>query len=201
MALTDAEVARIKAELGYNLLDVGATAYIGVTQLFEQVIQVYLDAGTSTTSATSVTAASSPTPVNLTLTSATGFSSGARVVIDVDSRKETVTIQNLSGTSMTVQLRLAHSGTYPVALADSGEGIVRELLGAISLVREQRAKSGGRGALKEVVGDVGWYDTKKSAFDSSHHELDMLRDELAAHLGVANMWRVMARSGQTMSVY
>lgn len=201
MALTDAEVARCRAELGYSLLTTANPYIDDQTLLFEQVIQAYLDAGTSTTSATAVTAASSPTPVTLTLTSATGFSSGARVVIDVDTRKETVTIQNLSGTSMTVQLKLAHSGTYPVALADSGEGIVREILGQISTVRDQRSRSGGRGALKEVVGDVGWYDTKKSAFDSSTAEIDVLRDELAAALGVANMWRHRAGASQTLSVY
>ncbi len=201
MSLTDGELARIRAELGYHLIGVDGEPYIGYTSLFDVIIQPFLDAGTATTSATAVTAASAYTPVTLTLTSATGFASGARVVIDVDSRKETATIQNLSGTSMTVQLKLAHSGTYPVALADSGEGIVREILGQITAVRTQRAKSGGRGALKEVVGDVGWYDTGKSAFESSTYEIDILRDELAAALGVANNWRLQARAGQTLSVY
>lgn len=39
MALLDSELARIKWHLGFNLLDVGATPYIGVAAIFEQVIQ------------------------------------------------------------------------------------------------------------------------------------------------------------------
>ena len=38
MAFSTSELAEIKAELGLNLLDVGADAYIGVSQLFEQVV-------------------------------------------------------------------------------------------------------------------------------------------------------------------
>ncbi len=56
MALLDSEIARIKAELGYNLLTTGAVPYIGVTQVFEQVIQQNVLAGAKTTSATVVTA-------------------------------------------------------------------------------------------------------------------------------------------------
>ena len=79
--------------------------------------------------------------------------------------------------------------------------MVREILAQISAVRVQRSKSGGRGALKEVTGDVAWYDTGKSAFESSTSEIMALRDELAALLGVQNMWRVRSSGSQTLSVY
>lgn len=42
MALTTAELTRIKAELGFNVLQSGAEPYIGVTLLFEQIIAVYM---------------------------------------------------------------------------------------------------------------------------------------------------------------
>ena len=63
MALTSAEVRRIRYELGYNVLAVGAEPYVGVTQLFEQVIQPYLTAGASTTSSTAVVASSTGAPI------------------------------------------------------------------------------------------------------------------------------------------
>src|SRR4051812_9346081 len=99
MGLSNAEVRRIKYELGYDLLSVSAEPYISYVSLFDQIIQPYLTEGASTRSSTAVTAADEPTPVTLVLVSATGFSAGERVVIDVDSRQESVTIQALSGTS------------------------------------------------------------------------------------------------------
>jgi hypothetical protein len=102
-----------------------------------------------------------------------------------------------------VLLTKVHSGgssSFPVSV-EGGESIIREILQQISLTRAQRAKSGGRGALKEVIGDVSWYDTGKSAFESSTAEIMALRDELAAVLGVANMWRMRASAGQRLSVY
>jgi hypothetical protein len=201
MALTTAELARCRAELGYPLLSTANPYIDGHHLLFEQVIASYLEAGVSTTSSTAVTATSSPTPITLTLTSATGFASGARVVIDVDSRKETVTIQNLSGTSMTVQLRLTHSGTYPVALADSGEGIVREILGNIATARLDLLKAHGRGSIKRAD-DVEFYEVKSmSAFELSSAEIDYWRDMLASALGVESMWSLKRSGAQTLSVY
>ena len=81
MALLTSEIQRIKFELGYNVLAVGAEPYVGVTQLFEQVIAPYTQGGAATTSATAVPAASAPPPVALTLTDATGFHAGDAVVI------------------------------------------------------------------------------------------------------------------------
>src|SRR5690348_14104294 len=117
MALLDAEIARIKAELGYNLLSQGQI-YIGTAAIFEQVIQVYLGAGATTTSSTAITG--DGTPKSLTLALATGFSSGARVVVDVDGRQETVTVQALSGTTLTALFTNTHSGSYPVTV-EGGE--------------------------------------------------------------------------------
>jgi hypothetical protein len=43
MALTDAEIARCKIETGYNVMSNGASPWIDVVAVFEQVIQPYLD--------------------------------------------------------------------------------------------------------------------------------------------------------------
>jgi hypothetical protein len=200
MSLLQSEVTRIRAELGYHVLTVDAEPYISYVSLFDQIIQPYLSSGATTTSSTAVAAATTPTPVGLVLADATDFVAGARVVIDVDSRQEIATVQSVSGSTITVMLTKVHSGSYPVTL-EGGESLVRETLRQLSLTREQRGKSGGRGALKEVIGDVSWYDTNKSAFESSNAEIMVLRDELAALLGVPNMWRMKAAAGQRLSVY
>jgi hypothetical protein len=41
--LTDAEIARCKIETGYNVMSNGASPWIDVVAVFEQVIQPYLD--------------------------------------------------------------------------------------------------------------------------------------------------------------
>jgi hypothetical protein len=68
-------------------------------------------------------------------------------------------------------------------------------------VRAQRAKAKGRGALKAYTGEMEFYDTGKSAFASSSQEIDMLRDELAAILGVENLWNRKRAAGSRLSVY
>jgi hypothetical protein len=45
MSLLDSEVERIKAELGYNVLTIGALPYVGFSQLFANVLQPYTSAG------------------------------------------------------------------------------------------------------------------------------------------------------------
>src|SRR4029078_6356942 len=106
-------------------------------------------------------------------------------VVDVDGRQERVTVQALSGATLTALFTGTHTGTYWVTV-EGGESIVRECLARIWAVREQRAKSKGRGALKAYVGDMEFYDTGESAFETTTLELDVLRDELAAALGVEN---------------
>ncbi len=149
MALLDSEVARIKYELGFNILTVGAEPYIGIAAIFSQVIQVYMGSGASTTSTTAVTAATTATPVTLTLASGTGFNRFDRVVIDVDDRQEIVTVENISGASLTVLLTKAHSGTYPVTV-EGGESIVRGILGKLRAIETQISDAGSSAGIKKV---------------------------------------------------
>ncbi|HEY3495276.1 MAG TPA: hypothetical protein VGK73_11345 [Polyangiaceae bacterium] len=186
MALLDSEVARIKAELGYNLLTTGAVPYIGVTQVFEQVIQENVLAGATTTSSTSVTAASSPTPVTLTLASVTGFTAGDRAVVDVDTRQELATVQAVGVSSITLLLSKAHTGTYPVTV-EGGESLVRECLRRIIDVKTSLGSSQGEGALKKVD-EIEFYQTGSSLFGTLGNQLMFWRNELAAALGVPNLW-------------
>lgn len=202
MALTDSEVVRLKAELGYHVLTIGAVPYVGYTSLFDSVIQVYMQAGAATTSSTTVTAATSPTPATLTLASGTGFASGNRVVIDVDDRQEIVTAQNVSGASLTVLLTLAHSGTYPVTV-EGGETIVREHLARLRAINEQITSASSTAGIKrvDVIEFYGGGATGNAQIDVLYKQRDRARDELASILGVQNMHRLRRSGGQTLSVY
>jgi|SRR4051812_26639129 hypothetical protein len=207
MALLDSEIARLKAELGYNLLNVGAEPYIGITSLFSQIIKPYLSSGAITTSSTAVTQQSAPTAIALTLASATGFSQFDRVVVDVDGAQETASVRAISGSAITVLLSGAHSGTYPVTV-EGGEAIVRENLGRILGVKTQMATVLGEGQLKKVD-EVEFYQSPLAAssslggglFATLAAQLTFWRDELASCLGIQSMWKSRQSAGSRMSVY
>jgi hypothetical protein len=200
MAFTSAEVWRIKAELGYNVLSNGAEPYISIVALFDQVVNANIAAAVSTTAtlATPISAGA-PSPQTLTLASAVGFAVGNRVGVDVDGRYETPTISNLSGNNITVLLSNAHSGTIPVTL-DGPILMAREALTRIASVKSELASTFGYGALK-AVDEVQFYDHGGTQFGSLGDQLNWWRDELASYLGVPNMWRRKQRAGGSMSVY
>lgn len=199
MALSNSEIARIKAELGFNLMSSAAAPFANIYSYFEQIVQHYLNDGTSTTSSTTVVAASSPTPVAITLASATGFATGARINIDCDDRLESATIQSLSGAIATVALQLAHSGTYSVQL-DSGESIIRELLAQIKKTKQELAGTFGEGALKKCD-ELEFYNSGASLFGSTAKVLNYWRDELAQLLGTVNMFSMKRGSGGNIAIY
>jgi len=204
MALLASELARIKYELGYNLLSISAIPYAwdGVTQIFEQVVQPYLMAGALAYSSTTVVAASTPTQVALTLTSAVGFSVGDAVSIDVDSKQEPSHVAVVSGSTITVPLLLAHSGTYPVTV-DGGESIVRGILrqlfavnGPDGLISQAALKAG----IQNVDGPngvtfFGSTTSQQGVFDSLMSQVRYLRNELSSALGVPNLREYDGRNG------
>jgi hypothetical protein len=177
------------------------------------VIAAYTLAGAKTTSSTPVTAATTPTPQSLTLASATGFSAGDVVVVDVDARQERAMIQSISGASITCQLTLAHSGTYPVTV-EGGESIIREIL------RELARLGSGVGASKSAISSLssragikkvddvevfgGGSSVGAQGIDPIEQTLrlrDYWRDELANALGVIRLNGQSASGGSDLSVY
>jgi len=196
--LTDSEVLRIRYELGFNLLNADAAYWIGVTQAFEQIIQPFLESGASTTSSTAVVASTTPAVVTITLASAAGFSAFDRAVVDVDSFQEISTIRAVSGSTITLVLSKAHTGTYPV-LVEGGESIVREILNRIREVKTQLSTVFGTGALKKVD-EIEWYQSGASTqFGMLGDQLTHWRNELASALGIPNMWA--SRGGARLAVY
>lgn len=206
MAISNAEVYRLKYELGYGTLKAGAEPYIGeVVAIFNQVIQTYLDSEASTTSATRVSVHDCPTPVALTLASVTGMTVGLRIAVDVDSLYEETTIQSVSGSIVTAPLALAHSGTYPVT-SDGGEMIVRATLREIYLARKELSDARSSAGVSQIdKGDVKLHGRSSHAGGASRiAELQSLiaywQDELAGVLGVANMRRARRASGGGISL-
>jgi len=205
MALLDSEISRIRYELGYNVLEAGAEPYIGVVAVFNNVIQAYMSSGASTTSSTAVTAATTLTPVAITLASATGFAVYDRVIVDVDSRQEAATIQSISGSVITVHLQYAHSGTYPITV-EGGESIVRELLKqliAVSGFSGLMSKAGTQAGIKKVdeVEFFGDGDGRNSRLAELKKVQRHLRRELADALGVVNLRDYRLSGNQVLEVY
>jgi len=201
MALLDSEIARCKAELGYNLLSSGAAPWVDVVAIFEQVIQPNLSGGAKTTSATAVDAATEATPVAITLADATGFNEGDRMVLDVDERQEMATIQSLVSAVATVLLRGVHSGTYPVTV-EGPETIVREILKSIRETKAKLETAYGSGALKKVD-EIEFYQAAGDAsyFGILGQNLAWWREQLAAALGIQSLWARKRAGAQTLSVY
>lgn len=194
------ELRRLKAELGYNVLAAGAEPYIGVHALFEQVIQVYLTAGAATTSSTAVTASSTPAQVSLTLALITGFSAGDSVVVDVDSRQEVATVQSVSGSTISLLLSRAHSGTYPVSV-EGGETLIREDLRRLRELDDKIQATKTSAGLKSVGrGAVEWFGPS-STLTSLLSLQTTLRDRLASKLEVVNLWRLRQSGGLQSALY
>lgn len=147
--LTTGEITRIKSELGFNVLSLGAEPYVGVTQYFEQIAIPNLQAGAVTTSSTVVTASGTPAPVTLTVVSATGIAMFDRIIVDVDNSIEMATVRAVSGTSVTALLSLAHTGTYPV-MVEGGESLVRYYLAKCRTTAEQIASFGDSAGIKSA---------------------------------------------------
>ena len=196
MGLTTSEVRRIKHELGYGLLSVAAEPYISYVSLFDQIIQPYLTAGAATTSSTTVEAADEPTPATLTLDSIDGINAGDRLIIDVDSRQESPTIQFVEGTTVTVLLSLAHDGTYPVEV-EGGVSIVRAILRKLQAISGLGSDSDSLSAALETAGirkvdeieffGDGSMGSKQSAIGQVRAMREYWRDELASVLGIVRL--------------
>lgn len=180
--LTSGELDRLRIELGYNALNVGAEPYIGVQAVFAQVIQPYLREGADTTSSTAVVAAPAGAFVTLTVASATGIVLHEHVAVDVDDAFESATVRSVSGNNIGVFLKKAHPGTYPVTV-DGGLQAVRECLAALYNIHSIIDSLEGEGALKKVD-EIEFYDSKgKSRLQLLEEQLNYRRNRLSSIVG------------------
>ena len=199
--LGDDELARIKAECLDTVLDIGAAPYMELRAIYD-VIQAHVPSSSvaPTTSATAVTAAG---PTTLTLASVTGLASGSRVVLDVDSVREVVTVRAVVGSAISVVCRRLHSGTYPVEV-ESPLTIVRGLLADLAALDDQEQDATSSAGFKRVD-EVEWDTTSgASVSDRLVARRAELRDRLARACGISyilNAGRALARGGGGVEVY
>ena len=98
-----------------------------------------------------------------------------------------------------VLLQLAHSGTYPVTV-EGGETIIREILRNIRAAKAEMGTTLGEGSLKKVD-EVEFYQSGGTTFGILGTQLNHWRNELAAALGVPNLWAGRGGGGQALSAY
>ena len=204
MALNTSELQRIKHELGFNQLNIGAEPYIGVTRYFEQIVLPNLNAGALTTSTTAIVSTGAPSPAVLTLANAAGFSMLDRAIIDVDDAQEEATIQAVTGSTIVVRLAKSHGdGTtpYPVSV-EGGESIVRTYLRRLRVIADRIDRFGARAGVRkadeiEFFGASGRGGREKTGFDTLEQMQDYLRSELCKLLfGVGSIGQFGGAGGR-----
>lgn len=182
--LTDDELGRIKAEVLDNVLDVGATPYIGIRAVYD-VIRDHV-ASSSVAPTTSTTAVTAAGPASLTLASVAGLALGSRVVLDVDSVREVVTVRAVTGSAISVVCRRLHSGTYPVEV-ESPLTIVRGLLADLAALDDQEQDATASAGLKRVD-EVEWETSQGASIaDRLVARRAELRDRLARACGLSHV--------------
>ena len=193
--LTSDEMARIKLELGDTVLDVGAEPWIGIRSVWD-VIQTNV-VSSSTAATSSSTAIASAGPTTIIVSSASGLSAGTRVQLDVDGQRETVTIRNVSSTTLSIVARKTHSGTYPVEI-ESALTLVRGLLSDLTALEQVNTLSSFDALGLRRVDEVEW--SERGAGYWIEWGKAQLRRRLATACGVG--WIYSASRGTTaLEVY
>jgi len=192
VALTSAEIARIKFELGDNLLGFGALPFVDVSTVYEQIIAPYTLGGAATTCTATIPASAPAALATLPLASSAGFTAGDRMVVDVDDSQEAATIRSVSGNNVTAFLAIAHSGTFPV-LVEGGESIIRGILTQLRKLGVggqdggQLGQATGYAGLKRVE-DIEFFPdgtgASKGTFATLRDAQAYWRGELATALGL-----------------
>ena len=104
-------------------------------------------------------------------------------------------------------LSLAHAGTYPVTV-EGGETLVRAVLKKIDALKDQFAQVVQTAGLKRAE-DIEWYQAGSgnakaggsAQLAALFAQRDYYRDELAALLGVQNLWRVRQGAGSSVVMW
>lgn len=217
MALTNADVLRLKAELYYNVVGIGAEAYSsldGYVALFDRAIQPYLiDLGSTSSTVialnagiTTLTVASNPAVVGNAV-QPLAFAAGTNVVVDLGANQERTMILAISGLTLTVSLALAHGGyTYPVVV-QGGESFVRDVFAQIDTINSEMRviapKTAGVEAVDEVrlVPAARGRKASRDKFESLIEQRHTARRDLAGLLGVPYLYDVRRRGGGGGTMY
>ena len=192
-------------ELGYNGLTLSALPYAfdGVTQIFLQVLQPYIQQGNLTTASTTVVASANPTLVTITVASVTQpgqpiigpvpsppttILPGDTLIVDQDIYQERTHVQAVTGNNIQCLLQNPHSGIYPVTV-EGGESIVRMNLIQCVNVYQQIANMASRLGVKKAD-EVEFFATTATQIGTRGELLALQkywRDELGVVCGLENL--------------
>jgi hypothetical protein len=215
--LLTSELQRTMFELGYSGLTLSALPYAfdGVTQIFLQVLQPYIQQGNLTTSSTLVGGSSNPTLTTIVVPSIsssptsgpTTMLPGDTLIVDQDIYQERSHIQTISGAgpySITCLLQNPHQGTYPVTV-EGGESIVRDRLRDCISVQQQLSGIAGRLGVKKAD-EVEFFATTNKQKGTRGELIELqsyFRDELGVVCGLENLRkrRPSASGGGVMTSY
>lgn len=197
-------------ELGYSGLTLSALPYAfdGVTQIFLQVLQPYIQQGNLTTSSTPVTANANPTLTAITVASLTSNPTsgpttmvvGDVLIVDQGIYQERSYIETITGNVIGCMLQNPHVGTYPVTV-ESGESLVRACLRECVLIAQRISNVSAQVGIKKAD-EVEFYastTTQRSAREELLALQKYWRDELGVVCGLDNLRsRRPASSGGSM---
>ena len=197
--LTDDELDRIRREVLDTVLDAGMIPYVSIRAIYDLIrTNVSSSSTAATSSSTAVTAAGATT---LTVASASGLAVGYKVVLDVDDQREVCTVKSLSGTTLGVNARKTHSGTYPVEI-ESALTLVRGVLWDLSRVQDELNTARDGAGIKRVD-EVEFFEGVGGSgpIEGLRAEQQRLRGELARMLGISEILRAGRSAGGTLEVY
>lgn len=196
--LSTAEVDRIRMELGWNVLSIGAEPYIGHARIFDIIQQNVQGASVAaTTASTAVTAAGVAT---ITLASVSGLSAQTRVQLDTDAQRETCTIIAVSGSAITVLCRKTHGSAYLVEV-ESALTLVRGLLSDLSALEQVQTLDAFNSLGLKQVDEVVWRDGEKGLFDYVNEARESLRGALARACGIPTQSAAQRGRSSAVEVY
>jgi len=194
--LTDDELARIRAEVGDHVLATDAEPYFGSQHVYSVIRDnVTSSATAATTSSTTVSAAG---PTTISVASATGLVAGYKIQLDCDGQRETCTIRNVSGTTLSIICKKAHSGTYPVEI-ESPLTIVRGILYDLASLEQNEAIGAVGSAGLKQVDEVVFKDGEDVSI-AVERVRQTLRKKLAQLTGLNHLLR-LSSGGDSYEVY
>lgn len=184
--LSTDELDRIKREVLDNVLGLGAEPYISIKALYALVRDNVSGASVAaTSSSTAVTAAQvAAGGVTITVALATGLAVGVRVQLDVDGARETCLVRSISGTTVGVNCRKPHAGTYPVEI-ESALTLVRGCLSDLALLEDKITAAADAAGVKKVD-EVEFFGPSdgRSVADELRRQQHALRLDLARMCGL-----------------
>lgn len=180
--LNDVEMDRLRAELGFNVLTIGAVPYIPHVVIFDLIRDYVSSTFDPTTSSTAVSAAG---PSTITVADATNIVQFGQYVIDTGAQQEVVTCGNIATTTFSGVFAKTHSGTYPVE-RESRLTLVRTILAKLTTLEDVIYRAMSQSGIKKVD-EIEFFGSsgESSRLQQLTDTRTMLRRELAARVNLS----------------